>query len=52
MDLFLQPIQIQKQGGDVDAIDVLVLTESVPSGIVLEIKPIAMLKLIDDGEID
>lgn len=39
-------------GGDGDALDVLVLSESVPIGSVVEVNPIAILKLIDDGEID
>lgn len=41
-----------EQGGDGDALDVLVLSEFVPTGTVLEIIPIGVLKLIDDGEID
>ena len=41
-----------KKGGDGDALDVLVLSESVATGTVMETIPIAMLKLIDDGEID
>jgi inorganic pyrophosphatase len=41
-----------KKGGDGDALDILVLSESVETGTVLEIIPIAMLKLIDNGEID
>ncbi|SDR75094.1 inorganic pyrophosphatase [Formosa sp. Hel1_31_208] len=41
-----------KKGGDGDALDVLVLSESLPTGSVVEIIPIAMLKLIDDGELD
>lgn len=41
-----------KKGGDGDALDVLVLSESVISGSVLEVIPIAVLKLIDDGESD
>ncbi len=39
-------------GGDGDALDVLVLMESVPMGSVVEVSPIAILKLIDDGETD
>lgn len=39
-------------GGDGDALDVLVISESVATGTVLEILPIAVLKLIDDGEMD
>lgn len=41
-----------KTGGDGDALDVLVLSETVATGTVLEIIPIAILKLIDDGEKD
>ena len=41
-----------KTGGDGDALDVLVLSESVSTGTVMEILPVAMLKLIDDGELD
>ncbi len=40
------------KGGDGDALDVLVLSESVDTGSIIEINPIAILKLIDDGEID
>lgn len=39
-------------GGDGDALDVLVLSESVSTGTLLEILPIAVLKLLDDGELD
>lgn len=39
-------------GGDGDALDVLVISEAMTTGTVLEILPIAMLKLIDDGETD
>lgn len=41
-----------KKGGDGDALDVLVLSESLDIGTVIEIKPIAVLKLLDEGEID
>lgn len=40
------------KGGDGDALDVLVLSESVSTGTVLEVMPIAVLKLVDDGELD
>ncbi|MEM0994860.1 MAG: inorganic diphosphatase [Bacteroidota bacterium] len=40
------------QGGDGDALDVLVLSPSVPTGTVLSIQPIAVLLLKDNGEID
>lgn len=39
-------------GGDGDALDVLVLAESVPVSTVMEIIPIANLALMDEGEID
>jgi len=41
-----------KKGGDGDALDVLVLCESLKTGTILETKPIAVLKLLDDGESD
>lgn len=41
-----------KKGGDGDALDVLVLSESVQTGVIIETIPIAILRLIDDGEID
>lgn len=40
------------KGGDGDALDVLIISESMPTGTVLEIIPIAVLKLIDNGELD
>lgn len=40
------------KGGDGDALDVLVLSESVATGTIMEVNPIAVLKLFDDGEID
>ena len=40
------------RGGDGDALDVLVLSESIPQGQVIGIKPIATLKLVDKGEED
>ena len=39
-------------GGDGDALDILVISEAMITGAVLEILPIAILKLIDDGETD
>lgn len=41
-----------QKGGDGDALDVLVLSESVSTGTVLEVIPIAVLNLIDKGETD
>lgn len=40
------------EGGDGDALDVLVLAESVPTGTVMPVVPIGMLSLRDGGEID
>lgn len=40
------------QGGDGDALDVLVLSENTPTGTIIEVEPIAVLKLLDEGEID
>lgn len=42
----------KERGGDGDALDVLVLGESVPQGSLIAIHPIAMLKLMDKGEED
>lgn len=40
------------EGGDGDPLDVLVLCEALKTGTILETKPIAILKLLDDGEAD
>lgn len=40
------------QGGDGDALDILVLSSSLPTGTVIPVKPIAMLALLDNGEQD
>jgi inorganic pyrophosphatase len=40
------------KGGDGDPIDVMLLCESVPTGSVIEAYPIAMLRLVDEGERD
>lgn len=42
----------KKTGGDGDALDILVLSESLETGTITEVLPIAMLKLIDKGEQD
>jgi inorganic pyrophosphatase len=39
-------------GGDGDALDILLIAESIPTGTVVEAIPIAMLKLLDKGEYD
>ncbi len=42
----------ENKGGDGDALDVFVLNASVPSGTVISIKPIAVLKIKDSGQLD
>jgi len=42
----------KKDGGDGDAIDVLLLSEALPTGTIINITPIAILKLNDNGEED
>ena len=42
----------RKRGGDGDALDVLIISESQESGSVMEIIPIGVLLLKDSGEID
>ena len=41
-----------EEGGDGDALDVLVISNSVPTSTVMNVLPIAALKLRDNGEID
>jgi inorganic pyrophosphatase len=40
------------RGGDGDAVDVILLSESLPTGTVVEALPIAALELLDEGEAD
>ncbi|MEX0290465.1 MAG: inorganic diphosphatase [Flavobacteriaceae bacterium] len=40
------------KGGDGDALDVLVISEAFETGSSIEVIPVALLKLIDDGEKD
>ena len=42
----------EARGGDGDALDVLVIGESVPTGTVMRVRPIGALMLRDAGEID
>ncbi len=42
----------EERGGDGDALDVLVIGESQPTGTVIEAIPIATLRLLDRGEVD
>lgn len=41
-----------EKGGDGDALDVLILGEHIPTGNVVSIIPIAIIKLLDNGEYD
>lgn len=41
-----------KIGGDGDALDILIIGESIQQGEIVEIQPIATLKLLDGGEED
>jgi len=41
-----------EKGGDGDALDVLVLSETLKRGTIIEVKPLATLELLDNGEID
>jgi len=42
----------EERGGDGDALDVLVIAPAQPTGTLMAIRPIAVLHLIDDGEVD
>ena len=42
----------ERRGGDGDALDVLMIGESLPTGTVVSITPIATLLLSDNGELD
>lgn len=42
----------ESAGGEGDALDVMVIAESVPTGTVLEVIPIAALMTVDDGKPD
>ena len=42
----------QDRGGDGDALDVLVIAAAQPTGTLLAIRPIGVLNLMDDGELD
>ena len=50
---FIPSTMMEKEkGGDGDALDILVLGESQATGTVMKVKPIAMIELLDGGEID
>ena len=40
------------KGGDADALDVLIIAENIPTGTIVEILPIGILKLLDNQELD
>ena len=40
------------KGGDGDALDILLISESLPTGTIVEVIPIGLLKLLDNGEYD
>ncbi len=42
----------KERGGDGDALDILVIAESLPTGTAIEVIPIAALELLDGGEVD
>jgi len=41
-----------EKGGDGDGLDVLIISEAIPTGSIVEAIPVGMLKLIDAGEFD
>ncbi len=50
---FIPNTQMPKaQGGDGDALDVLIIAESLSTGTVMEVKPIGILLMEDEGEKD
>lgn len=42
----------KEKGGDGDALDILVISESQATGTLMDVKPIAALELLDGGEVD
>lgn len=40
------------KGGDGDALDIIILCPYMPTGTIIEVLPLGMMKLMDDGEID
>ncbi|MEM9986241.1 MAG: inorganic diphosphatase, partial [Bacteroidota bacterium] len=50
---FIPSTRLAKEmGGDGDALDVLVLAESLPSAVSIEVLPLAIIHLLDRGEVD
>ena len=45
-------IMHESEGGDGDALDILLISESRPTGSIIGVIPVAILKLEDNGEID
>ena len=42
----------EARGGDGDALDIFVLCPALPTGTILEVEPIGIIRLLDDGEQD
>ena len=40
------------EGGDGDPLDIFVIAESLPSAVSIEVLPLAIIHLLDDGEVD
>ena len=45
-------IQSYESGGDGDPIDVILLGDALERGLVIKAKPIGVIKMLDDGEVD
>jgi len=41
-----------QKGGDGDALDILIICEAIPTSKVIEVIPLGMFKLLDEGELD
>lgn len=47
-----QTVLPKEKGGDGDPLDVIILSDTVPRGTVLKVRPVGVLKLLEKGEID
>ncbi|MGO3689964.1 MAG: inorganic diphosphatase [Psychroflexus halocasei] len=45
-------VQSKKEGGDGDALDVLLISKKLKTGTIVQFKPLGYLKLRDEGELD
>lgn len=45
-------LQSKKEGGDGDALDVLLISKKLKTGTIVQFKPLGYLKLRDEGELD